>query len=128
MVRYHDEDKGAQSSRADQLDFGDEVARRIAANPPHPLPPPPAERLQVPLTLEDLYAFEATYQGRRTAAKAAAIRVAFGITASRYYQQLFCHVDTPAALELDPVLTHWIQDQRDRRAALRATRSRTATK
>lgn len=126
MVRYHDEDK-RESSRADQLDFGDEVARRIAANPPRPLPPPPAERPQVTLTIEQLYAFETTYQGRRTAAKEAAIRVAFGITTSRYYQQLFCHVDTPAALELNPVLTHWIQDQRDRRAALRATRSRTAT-
>lgn len=48
-------------------------------------------------------------------AKEQAVREAFGISATRYYQQLNALIDRPDALALDPLLVRRLRRQRSRR-------------
>lgn len=108
----------------DHPDFDGDLARRIDANPPRPGKGFPALR-DVRIPLEDLYGFEASWPGAHSARKEDAIRSRFGCPSIRYYQLLFAAADTAEALVLDPMLTHRIKDQRDARAAARASRTPT---
>jgi Protein of unknown function (DUF3263) len=66
---------------------------------------------------EQILAFEAKWW-KHAGAKEQAIRDAFGLSATRYYQLLNVLLDNPAALAKDPVLV-------GRLRRLRSTRSRT---
>lgn len=62
---------------------------------------------------------------RYAGAKEQAIRDAFGMTATRYYQTLHGVIDKPAAYVAEPVLVKRLRRLRDERAAKRS-RLRTA--
>lgn len=83
---------------------------------PAPRPEPPAET--PPLTERELgiLAFESKWW-KHAGAKEQAIRDAFGLSSTRYYQLLNGLLDNPAALAHDPVLI-------GRLRRLRSTRSR----
>ena len=57
---------------------------------------------------------------RRGGMKEEAIREEFGISAARYYQVLGAVIDTPAALQEDPMLGKRLQRLRDARTVRRA--------
>ncbi|MFC5500624.1 DUF3263 domain-containing protein [Lysinimonas soli] len=59
----------------------------------------------------------------RVGAKEAAIRAEFGLPAARYYQMLYALIDSPAALQQDPLLVRRLQRLRDARARSRAART-----
>ena len=60
------------------------------------------------------------YWWKYAGAKEAAIRDLFGVSATRYYQELNVLIDHPAALEHDPLLVHRLQRLRRQRKAVRA--------
>jgi hypothetical protein len=82
-------------------------------------PQVPAPRQEPSLTdrEEQILAFEARWW-KHAGAKEQAIRDAFGLSSTRYYQLLNGLLDSPAALERDPVLI-------GRLRRLRSTRART---
>jgi hypothetical protein len=84
-----------------------------------PQAPVPAPRQEPSLTdrEEQILAFEARWW-KHAGAKEQAIRDAFGLSSTRYYQLLNGLLDSPAALERDPVLI-------GRLRRLRSTRART---
>jgi hypothetical protein len=84
-----------------------------------PQVPVPAPRQEPSLTdrEEQILAFEARWW-KHAGAKEQAIRDAFGLSSTRYYQLLNGLLDSPAALERDPVLI-------GRLRRLRSTRART---
>jgi Protein of unknown function (DUF3263) len=84
-----------------------------------PETPIPAPRREVALTdrEEEILAFEAKWW-KHAGSKEQAIRDAFGLSSTRYYQLLNGLLDNPAALERDPVLI-------GRLRRLRSTRART---
>jgi hypothetical protein len=57
---------------------------------------------------------------RHAGQKEEAIREEFGISAARYYQLLGALIDTPAALQEDPMLVKRLQRLRDARTVRRA--------
>ena len=57
---------------------------------------------------------------RRGGVKEEAIREEFGISSARYYQLLGALIDTPAALQEDPMLVKRLQRIRDARTVRRA--------
>jgi len=61
---------------------------------------------------------------RHAGAKEQAIRDAFGLSATRYYQVLGALIDSPAALVYDPMLVKRLQRMRDARVSARASRTR----
>ncbi len=69
------------------------------------------------ISTADLLAFERTWLNRRQhdGAKAQAIKEAFGVSVTRYYQQLVAAIDTAEALALDPVTAGIIRRRRDSR-------------
>jgi hypothetical protein len=79
----------------------------------------PAPRREAALTdrEEQILAFEAKWW-KHAGSKEQAIRDAFGLSSTRYYQLLNGLLDNPAALERDPVLI-------GRLRRLRSTRART---
>jgi uncharacterized protein DUF3263 len=81
--------------------------------------PVPAPRRETALTdrEEQILAFEAKWW-KHAGSKEQAIRDAFGLSSTRYYQLLNGLLDNPAALERDPVLI-------GRLRRLRSTRART---
>jgi hypothetical protein len=66
-----------------------------------------------------MLAFERAWW-RRGGMKEEAIREEFGISTARYYQLLGALIDTPAALQEDPMLVKRLQRIRDARAVRRA--------
>ena len=74
-----------------------------------------------PLSARDLamLAFERAWW-RRGGMKEEAIREEFGISSARYYQLLGALIDTPAALQEDPMLVKRLQRIRDARTVRRA--------
>lgn len=56
-------------------------------------------------------------------AKAALIRTTFHLNETRYYQALLQAINTPEALEHNPMLVHRLRDRRDRRNQERASRT-----
>lgn len=56
--------------------------------------------------------------------KEEAIRDAFGLSPTRYYQLLGAVIDTPAALRHDPMLVKRLHRMRDARQATRRARAR----
>jgi hypothetical protein len=74
-----------------------------------------------PLSARDLamLAFERAWW-RRGGVKEEAIREEFGISTARYYQLLGALIDTPAALQEDPMLVKRLQRIRDARTVRRA--------
>jgi hypothetical protein len=74
-----------------------------------------------PLSTRDLamLAFERAWW-RRGGIKEEAIREEFGISSARYYQLLGALIDTPAALQEDPMLVKRLQRLRDDRTVHRA--------
>lgn len=74
-----------------------------------------------PLSARDLamLAFERAWW-RRGGMKEEAIREEFGISTARYYQLLGVLIDTPAALQEDPMLVKRLQRIRDARTVRRA--------
>ena len=66
-----------------------------------------------------MLAFERAWW-RRGGMKEEAIRQEFGISTARYYQLLGALIDTPSALEEDPMLVKRLQRIRDARAVRRA--------
>lgn len=74
-----------------------------------------------PLCARDLamLAFERAWW-RRGGMKEEAIREEFGISTARYYQLLGALIDTPAALQEDPMLVKRLQRLRDARTVRRA--------
>jgi hypothetical protein len=84
-------------------------------------PEPPAEKTETPEGLtereREILAFEARWW-KHAGSKEQAIRDAFGLSSTRYYQVLNTLLDKPAAVEHDPVLV-------GRLRRLRATRART---
>jgi hypothetical protein len=74
-----------------------------------------------PLSQRDLamLAFERAWW-RRGGIKEEAIREEFGISSARYYQLLGALIDTPAALQEDPMLVKRLQRIRDARTVRRA--------
>jgi hypothetical protein len=85
----------------------------------HQEPHVPAPRREPALTdrEEQILAFEAKWW-KHAGSKEQAIRDAFGLSSTRYYQLLNALLDSPAALERDPVLI-------GRLRRLRSTRART---
>jgi Protein of unknown function (DUF3263) len=80
----------------------------------------PAPRAETPALSErelQILAFESKWW-KHAGAKEQAIRDAFGLSSTRYYQLLNGLLDNPAALEQDPVLV-------GRLRRLRSTRART---
>jgi Protein of unknown function (DUF3263) len=81
----------------------------------------PAEPSEVEPSLtereQEILAFEARWW-KHAGAKEQAIRDAFGLSSTRYYQLLNALLDNPVALERDPVLI-------GRLRRLRSTRART---
>lgn len=67
----------------------------------------------------DILAFERAWW-RRGGRKEEAIREEFGISAARYYQVLGALIETPAALQEDPMLVKRLQRLRDARTVRRA--------
>ena len=59
----------------------------------------------------------------RVGAKEAAIRDEFGLPAARYYQMLNALIESPAALQHDPLLVRRLQRLRDSRTRSRAART-----
>ena len=76
-----------------------------------------------PLSEQDtrILAFERQWW-RHPAAKEEAIREAFGLSATRYYQLLNELIDRPEALAFDPVVVKRLRRQRTERRSLRAAR------
>ena len=78
---------------------------------------------QTPATLSardlSMLAFERAWW-RRGGMKEEAIREEFGISTARYYQLLGALIDTPAALQEDPMLVKRLQRLRDARTVRRA--------
>lgn len=73
--------------------------------------------------LAELLAFEEQHPGH-TGPKETAIRKTFGgMNITRYYQCLNSAIDTPEALELNPMLVNRLRDLRARRSEARATRT-----
>jgi Protein of unknown function (DUF3263) len=68
----------------------------------------------------DMLAFERQWW-RSAGAKETAIREAFGVTPTRYYQVLNALVDRPAALEADPLLVRRLRRLRGARRRGRTT-------
>jgi hypothetical protein len=66
-----------------------------------------------------MLAFERAWW-RRGGMKEEAIREEFGISTARYYQLLGGLIDTPAALQEDPMLVKRLQRLRDARTVRRA--------
>jgi hypothetical protein len=66
-----------------------------------------------------MLAFERAWW-RRGGMKEEAIREEFGISTARYYQLLGALIDTPAALQEDPMLVKRLQRLRDARTVRRA--------
>ena len=66
-----------------------------------------------------MLAFERAWW-RRGGMKEEAIREEFGISTARYYQLLGTLIDTPAALQEDPMLVKRLQRIRDTRTVRRA--------
>jgi hypothetical protein len=66
-----------------------------------------------------MLAFERAWW-RRGGMKEEAIREEFGISTARYYQLLGALIDTPAALQEDPMLVKRLQRLRDARTVQRA--------
>jgi hypothetical protein len=66
-----------------------------------------------------MLAFERAWW-RRGGMKEEAIREEFGISTARYYQLLGALIDTPSALEEDPMLVKRLQRIRDARTVRRA--------
>ncbi len=60
---------------------------------------------------------------RHAGAKEAAIREEFNLSAARYYQVLNALIDSPAALEYDPMLVKRLHRVREARTRARAARS-----
>jgi hypothetical protein len=60
---------------------------------------------------------------RHAGAKEQAIREEFGLSAARYYQLLGALLDSPAALQHDPMLVKRLQRLREARLAARSTRT-----
>jgi hypothetical protein len=86
---------------------------------PREEPPPPPTPVPVALTEreEQILAFERQWW-KHAGAKEQAIRDAFELSGTRYYQLLNGLLDNPAALEHDPVLVARLR-------RLRSTRART---
>jgi Protein of unknown function (DUF3263) len=82
---------------------------------------PGSETPGIPLSARDLsmLAFERAWW-RRGGMKEEAIREEFGISTARYYQLLGTLIDTPAALQEDPMLVKRLQRLRDARTVRRA--------
>jgi hypothetical protein len=66
-----------------------------------------------------MLAFERAWW-RRGGMKEEAVREEFGISSARYYQLLGALIDTPAALQEDPMLVKRLQRIRDARTVRRA--------
>lgn len=60
---------------------------------------------------------------RHAGAKEQAIREEFGLSAARYYQLLGIVIDSPAALQHDPMLVKRLQRLREARMTARSTRT-----
>lgn len=72
-------------------------------------------------TEHDLLAFERLHW-KYAGAKEAAIRERFGVSSTRYYQQLNALIDRPEALAAEPLLVRRLQRLRAARAAQRTRR------
>lgn len=59
---------------------------------------------------------------RRAGAKEQAMRDAFGLNPTRYYQRINAVLDKPEAMAHDPALVKRLREQRDARARIRAAR------
>jgi hypothetical protein len=60
---------------------------------------------------------------RHVGAKEEAIRSQFGLTAARYYQLLNAVIDSPAAVQHDPMLVRRLLRARDARTSARSARA-----
>ena len=60
---------------------------------------------------------------RHVGAKEEAIRSQFGLTAARYYQLLNAVIDSPAAVQHDPMLVRRLLRARDARTSARSART-----
>lgn len=69
----------------------------------------------------EILAFERTWW-KQGGSKERAVRDRFGVSATRYYQILNELIDTPGALEEDPMLVRRLRRQRSARQRLRAAR------
>ena len=72
---------------------------------------------------EAILAFERQWW-KHAGAKEQAIREEFGLSAARYYQLLGVLIESPTALQHDPMLVKRLQRLRDARVAARSTRKR----
>lgn len=74
--------------------------------------------------IAELLEFEKCWQGRdqHDGAKAHAIRARYGVSPVRYYQRLLSVVQTPVALEVDPVTCRVVRETADRRSLLSRAR------
>lgn len=96
---------------------------RLVANPD----PEPDDSLEptatgdAPLTdfEKDVLAFEHTWW-KFPGAKEQAVLDIFGLSATRYYQQLLAIIDKPAALAHDPMLVNRLRNLRSTRARRRS--------
>ncbi|MEO7015479.1 MAG: DUF3263 domain-containing protein [Leifsonia sp.] len=74
---------------------------------------------------EAILAFERQWW-KHAGAKEQAIREEFGLSAARYYQLLGALIESPTALQHDPMLVKRLQRLRDARMAARSTRTLTS--
>ena len=98
---------------------------QVATAPVQPAAPPDESVTEAP-TLEDrereILAFERKWW-KHAGSKEQAIRDAFGLSATRYYQILNALLDNPAALADDPVLVGRLRRLRSTRARSRPGRA-----
>ncbi|MCP2030172.1 transcription initiation factor TFIIIB Brf1 subunit/transcription initiation factor TFIIB [Okibacterium sp. HSC-33S16] len=92
---------------------------------PAPQPSPTSSSTSRSLTERDIAILE--FENRwwqHTGQKEEAIRDAFQLSPTRYYQLLGAVIDTPAALRHDPMLVKRLHRLRDARQATRRARAR----
>jgi len=80
----------------------------------------------LPALDQSILAFERQWW-KHAGAKEQAIRAEFGLSAARYYQLLGVVIDSPLAVESDPMLVKRLQRMRDARSKAREQRSLRAT-
>jgi hypothetical protein len=81
---------------------------------------PPASEARLGDRARAILDFERTWW-LEDGAKEPAIRAAFDVSATRYYQLLSRLIDSPAAYEYDPLVVLRLRRQRDRRRRARFT-------
>jgi hypothetical protein len=103
--------------------YGDQMSEMLVSGADTPVVAPVVAKAESTLTDRDreILAFERRWW-KYAGAKEEAARELFDLTATRYYQVLNTLIDSPAALEHDPMLVKRLRRVRSTRQRARSTR------